>query len=198
MLENKNIILGFLKMGIEIKNQKEFEKIIDKKKYEVFFLSCRFHLYWKFNFICHNHIVINKLGKLDRWEVHYSKNMENEINDKKYLLKTMKKFNHIYKNFVSPVISFLKYPTSISSERFLVKLVKKFDDEKLCKKIIKFVENTPKNYPYRNKYISYPGPNSNTYIQYIIDELNLDVKLSVNSFGKNYKYIEKIKKLVKK
>jgi uncharacterized protein (DUF1919 family) len=63
-----------------------------------------------------------------------------------------------------------------------------FFDGKLIKKIecedefIEELENVIHNYPYKNKYIHYPGPKSNTFVQYIINKCNLDIKLPRNAF----------------
>ena len=50
------------------------------------------------------------------------------------------------------------------------------------------VETAIKNYPYANTYLSYPGPNSNTFLAHIgrsVPELKLD--LPANSIGKDYR-----------
>ena len=51
--------------------------------------------------------------------------------------------------------------------------------------IIETIESSPKTYPFKNKYRYWPGPNSNTYAQWVIgDKLRLDVR----AVGKRYPY----------
>jgi len=46
--------------------------------------------------------------------------------------------------------------------------------------------------PFRNEYKIYPGPNSNTFIQWVLNHFpNSGLKLPRNAFGKNYRGIKK-------
>src|SRR3989338_7205702 len=56
-----------------------------------------------------------------------------------------------------------------------------------AQKIIEFIENSEKIYLYCFKY-SFFGPNSNTYIQWVLDKFpEFNVKLSWNFIGKGFK-----------
>ncbi len=48
------------------------------------------------------------------------------------------------------------------------------------------IENSPKNYPYKDCYRYFPGPNSNTYVQWILNQVNSDYRLSIKGIGKYY------------
>lgn len=50
------------------------------------------------------------------------------------------------------------------------------------------IHNSVNKYPYLNKYHAIPGPNSNTFTQWIINNFLNDknIKLPLNSFGKNF------------
>ena len=57
----------------------------------------------------------------------------------------------------------------------------------LAYSMVEFIENNSRNYPYRDVYHFYPGPNSNTYIQWILDAFpEANIKLPWNCFGKKY------------
>tara|TARA_B100001123_G_C14962933_1_gene888419 strand:- start:129 stop:593 length:465 start_codon:yes stop_codon:yes gene_type:complete len=47
--------------------------------------------------------------------------------------------------------------------------------------------NCVTNYPYRHTYHYWPGPNSNTFTKYILDQLQLDHKFPVTAVGWRYK-----------
>jgi len=54
-------------------------------------------------------------------------------------------------------------------------------------KMIEFIESSPRTYPYCDTYLL-PGPNSNTYIQWILDRFpEFKAKLPWNGFGKGKK-----------
>lgn len=55
----------------------------------------------------------------------------------------------------------------------------------------KIIQQSPLKYPYNHIYRYYPGPNSNTYIQWIFDQSKIDYSLGKRGLGKNYlKYID--------
>ena len=55
-----------------------------------------------------------------------------------------------------------------------------------AKKLAKIIRQTPTNYPYNYCYRYYPGPNSNTYVQWIFNQAGIDYQLSLRGWGKNY------------
>ncbi|MFA6325446.1 MAG: DUF3750 domain-containing protein, partial [Candidatus Paceibacterota bacterium] len=64
---------------------------------------------------------------------------------------------------------------------------KEGDDNSVAKKIIEFVENSENNYPYCSRY-SFWGPNSNTFIQWVLNKFpEFKIKLSWKYIGKEFK-----------
>lgn len=77
------------------------------------------------------------------------------------------------------IISFIKW-------YWKGKIYKKIEGP-LAEKMISFVKKSTKNYPYLKRY-NFIGPNSNTYIQWILDNFpEAKTNLPWNAFGKNYK-----------
>ena len=65
------------------------------------------------------------------------------------------------------------------------------DKKSIAARMIYFLENKAKNYPFRNRYKKYPGPNSNTFIQWMLNKFdNCGFKLPRNALGKNWKGIK--------
>lgn len=52
--------------------------------------------------------------------------------------------------------------------------------------LAKIIRSTPQKYPYNYIYRYYPGPNSNTYIQWIFDRAEINYSLSWRGWGKYY------------
>lgn len=48
------------------------------------------------------------------------------------------------------------------------------------------IQQSPLIYPYNNIYRYYPGPNSNTYIQWVLDKAEINYTLSFKGLGKFY------------
>ena len=156
-------------MDREIQN---FENLIKPDKYQVFLLSCP--AYFPFVFARHPWFVFNKKGIITRYEIRHYKN----ISTKNYLhINTQPPFEGIQ-------ISFL-----ISKKFKKIKLLSflEGDDDTVVSKIIEFLENSEKTYPFCNKY-SYFGPNSNTYVQNVLDKFTeFGIKLAWRHIGKGYK-----------
>jgi len=59
---------------------------------------------------------------------------------------------------------------------------------KKAEQIIESVEAIIENYPFLDEYVEYPGPNSNTFTQYVISEFNIEqlCTLSTTAIGKYY------------
>lgn len=52
--------------------------------------------------------------------------------------------------------------------------------------VVDFIEAESPNYPCRNEYLFLPGPNSNTYGQWILDGTGWDVTLPFTAGGKDF------------
>lgn len=56
-----------------------------------------------------------------------------------------------------------------------------------AEKIIPHIEQGAKEYPFKNKYVTWPGPNSNTFIAYLAREVpELHFPLPSNALGKDF------------
>jgi len=160
------------------KNLTNFEDLIKKDKYQVFVCACP--AYFPFNLAKHPWFVLNKKGLISRWEVRHYKNEMNK--NSKYLY-----FN------VQPPFQGINLSFFIKKYFWKTELLGLIEGEEnsITQKIIEFIESSKENYPYCNQY-SFFGPNSNTYIQWVLDNFpEFPVKLSWRFFGKNFK-IKKI------
>lgn len=162
-------------------DEKDFNKIINKNKFQVLFMATP--LPFPLNFINHTFIITNKKGVIHRWDVWARKHIIKEHNWG-YLYEDL--FKHPWDgNKKNPFSNLLNFKT----KRFNVKLFKKIegDQNSLASKMINIIYDSKTNYAYVNKYILYPGPNSNTYVQWIINQLpNVKIKLPKNALGKNF------------
>jgi len=60
------------------------------------------------------------------------------------------------------------------------------DDQSIAYQLIRYIKDSPKNYPHKGKY-SLLGPNSNTYVQWVINAFpDSGLKLPYNSLGKGF------------
>ena len=134
-------------MKVKIKNEKEFKKLINKNKFQVFLFTT--HLFIPLNFAVHSWIVTNNKGKIKRWEIWQNKNL------------TKSSWGYGYLNLMKPSMGMNKYANKIypRNKSKIIGLV----EGKLAKQIINFLEKNFKIYPLRNNYKYYPGPNSNTF-----------------------------------
>jgi len=61
------------------------------------------------------------------------------------------------------------------------------DAEGIASSLHAILENSTKLYPYQHEYRLWPGPNSNTYIQWVLDQVPaVQWKLPWRAFGKSY------------
>ena len=142
--------------------------------YQVYFFTCPAHI--PFHFAIHSWIVTVKNNEIHRWEIIHRK-----YNNKEH-------FGYVYKNFyTNPTQGIKKY--SLSSEYWNATLLGSIsgDEKSLAKQVVDFIEEMTLFYPYQENYSLYPGPNSNTYVAWIIKKFpELKIKLPWNAFGKNY------------
>lgn len=57
---------------------------------------------------------------------------------------------------------------------------------KLAHQLAEIIVNTPEIYPYNYRYHYFPGPNSNTYVQWVLNKANLNYSLSWRGIGRHY------------
>jgi len=154
----------------------DFEKLIKKDKYQVFLFACPANL--PFFFATHPWFVVNKKGELSRWEIFWRPE------------KWDKRWGHLHKDFYPrPEQGIEVFPFSRKYFWGNGKLLGcvEGDEASIARRMADFIEQSPKQYPYCGRY-AYTGPNSNTYVQWIISHFpESGFKLPWNSFGKNFK-----------
>jgi len=157
-----------------ITTKKEFDKLIKRDKFQVFLFMSK--LYIPFNFAVHLWIVTSAKGKIDRWEVWQKKNSN----------KTS--WGYLHKNLVEPSIGIEKYlHKNLPRNNSKIVGYQEGNENSLAQRIIKFLNKNAKNYPFKDKYKLYPGPNSNTFPKWIMKNFpGTKWKLPWNAFGKNY------------
>ena len=108
---------------------------------------------------CHRH-------RCDRWEV-WQKAHQNESC-----------WGHLHKNLLAPYQGVGNGPSRLVQQRI---------DEDAWS-IAEKVESSPQTYPFINKYRYWPGPNSNTFAQWIVKG---KIELGIRAIGKNYPVLVK-------
>ena len=146
----------------------KFEELIIKDEYQFFVFCCP--TYFPFNYFRHPWFVLNKKGEIYRWEVRHDLN---KLNSSHLYINNQTPFEGIEKTF------FLKIYWKAS-------LLGNINGD-IAEKAIEMIEGSEINFPYCKKY-SYFGPNSNTYVQWVLDKLpEFKIKLSWRFIGKNFK-----------
>lgn len=158
--------------------QEDFEKLIKPDRHQVFLLSCPPSM--PLSFARHPWFVINKKGVVSRWEVIASPGMYQLKSDSGHLctdvlppwrglriLRSVREWGYIWPSVLHGVVE--------------------GEEGSLAERMAEFIENSPQNYPYCGHY-SYIGPNSNTYVQWVLDAFpESGLKLPWNAFGKGFK-----------
>ncbi len=102
-----------------------------------------------------------QLQKCDRWEVWQHAHQNEPC------------WGHLHKNLLSPYQGIGNGPSQ---------LIQQWMDEEALS-ITQRVESSPRTYPFINNYRYWPGPNSNTFAQWIVRE---KVRLGSRAIGKNF------------
>ena len=55
-----------------------------------------------------------------------------------------------------------------------------------ARQLAEILENSPETYPHKYLYRYFPGPNSNTYAQWILNQVKSDYRLSIKGIGKHF------------
>lgn len=157
------------------KSKNDFEKLIDKDKYQVFLLSSPCSI--PISFARHTWFVVNKKGSISRWEVVHTLFASGEKN-----------WGHLKLNLQDPFLGvwiFFFFKKLGNFKTSLLGLVEGDEDSEV-RQMIDLIESSPENYPFREKY-NYLGPNSNTYTMWVLKHFkNFNLKLPWNAFGKDY------------
>ena len=155
--------------------KEEFEKLIDKDKYQVFVFTSPCSL--PVNFIRHPWLVVNKKGIVSRWEVGHILG-----------LPAQKSWGYLYKDFLPPWkgIRLFRYSSHFSNKSRLLSLIEG-DKNSEAKRMAELIESSPNIYPYCYKY-RLIGPNSNSYVSWMLKQFpELKIELPWNCLGKTVK-----------
>ena len=112
----------------------------------------------------HYWFVIDKGGKKDRWEVWQEKTVGQPS------------WKHLHKNLMN-------YKSGVGGGDSWIEY-QWFGSE--ADRLINQIEKSPTEYMNQNHYRYWPGPNSNSYVQWVLNELNLDLALGPSAIGKDY------------
>lgn len=153
--------------------QKDYSDLINKNKYQVFLFKSK--AFFPFSFAIHPWFVLVKKGEISRWEFCHMKNFNNAIH-----------WGHIYKNWKPTFQGIGFFPYGLGKIYNKSNLIGKIEGDE-ARKMIDFIENSSNTYKYCNEYHLW-GPNSNTYIQWILNNFpESGLELPDNAYGKNYK-----------
>lgn len=150
----------------------DLEKLIDKEKFQVF--VCMSSAALPFITFRHPWFVINEKGKISRYEIKRSRNVDKNMG---YLhINAQKPFEGM------PFFFGINY---FFQDTVLLKTIEGLEDSS-AKKMIDFIKSSSKNYPLIRRY-SLIGPNCGTYVEWILKHFSdLHIKLPWNAIGKNY------------
>lgn len=157
-------------------NFHKFEDLIKEDKYSVFIFACP--AYIPLSFGRHPWFVLNKKGLLSRWEIEHYENKKNG--------------GHLYLNNRPPFqgVNIFLYIKEYFWKAELIGYIEG-DENSTAHKLIQFIENSGSTYPYCSEY-SVTGPNSNTYVQWVLNKFpEFKVELPWNFIGKDFKINEK-------
>jgi hypothetical protein len=112
----------------------------------------------------HYWFVIFRENQQDRWEIWQKPTL------------TSTSWGHLHQNLMSYQNGVGNGPSWVEQE---------WQDQEALR-LAEVIENSPHNYQYNYSYFYWPGPNSNTYIQWVLNQAKIDYLLSNKAIGKNY------------
>jgi hypothetical protein len=156
-------------------NKKLFYKEYDSNKNQVLFFSTK--VPFPFSFSSHTFMITNKKGIIHRWEVWGFKHMVKEHTSNLYRDLFIHPWDGIMTNFFFKVRSNKR---NHSKNIFLGKI-----ENDIAKDMIKVIYNSEKMYKFSKFYFLFPGPNCNSYTQWILNQFpKVNIKLPNNAIGK--------------
>ena len=114
--------------------------------------------YW---LLVHQNIEGSNQQLCDRWEVWQYSDQNNSC------------WGHLHKNLLAPYQGVGNGPS---------RLIQNWKGDEATF-IIQKIESSPSNYPYIKKYRYWPGPNSNTFAQWIVSD---QIRLDNRAIGRNF------------
>ena len=112
----------------------------------------------------HCWFVVNDSGKLERWEVWQKPNVGGSS------------YGHVHRDLMRPDSNVGGSPT---------RLVHCWTGAQ-AEQIVVSLRNSCTEYPFRDNYCAVPGPNSNTYVAWILRQAGVKHQLSRKAIGKNF------------
>jgi hypothetical protein len=137
-------------------------------------LASKPHFPWEF--ALHAWLVLNKKGTISRWEIRH------------FMNKSDKSLGHLFVDHQPPFqgIGLFQFSKKNFREVQLVGSAEG-DEHSLAYRVIEFVEKSKDTYPFIRRYFI-TGPNSNTYIKWILKAFpELGIKLSSRFIGSEVK-----------
>lgn len=150
----------------------EPENLLKEDKYQVFLFACPTVM--PFSFAVHPWFVVNNKGVVSRWGVSQT------------LRRRKESWGYLNLNMLPPFQGVWVWPLGKNFWKAKLLGVVEGDEDSLAQKMAEFIECSGETYPYSKTY-SLTGPNSNTYVQWVIDQFpQSNLSLPWNSFGKNF------------
>jgi len=155
----------------KIANNMEFYEFVKNSKSRLFIVSSPLPI--PFNFATHLWLIlVDKNGKISRWDG-WSKSSQNQTSH-----------GLVHKNLMEAVIGMNRYFFKVEprwNSTLLYELNCEISEEEFFEKLI--------NYPFIDRYRVFPGPNSNTFVAWVVKEiLEKNINLSIRAVGRKYKW----------
>lgn len=155
-------------------NEQDFNRLLKNDKYQVFLFACPATL--PYAFARHPWFVVNQKGNISRWEIFWRPQYG-------HLLR----WGHLHKDFFPPLQGIEMF--FLSQKHFwgsgTLRGYVEGDEGSLAARMAACIECSGETYPYCRTY-SLLGPNSNTYVQWVLDQFpESGLHLPWNAFGKH-------------
>jgi len=109
-------------------------------------------------------VTFEDSGACERWEVWQTRNAGGQS------------FGHLHCNFKKP-------DDGVGGGPFRVVTQWQTDD---ALRILDALRSAEKAYPYRERYLPWPGPNSNTFVDWVLRRAGIEFRLSWKAIGKDF------------
>ena len=154
-------------------DEDKFKLLLKADLYQVFLFSCPATL--PYSFASHPWFVVNKKGTVSRWEIFW-----------RPWFGHIFRWGYLHKDFYTPTQGVEMF--FLSEKHFwgpgTLRGYVEGGEGSMAQRMAAFIENSGETYPHCQTY-SLLGPNSNTYIQWVLDHFpESKLGLPWNSFGK--------------
>lgn len=153
----------------------QFEQLVRKDRYQVFLFTSpsTFPLF----FARHPWLVVNRRGEISRWEIFWG------------AAQKQPHWHHLHRDFhpaAAGISVFFKGKRWFYRSRLEGML--EGDEHSTAARMADFIMRSPTLYPHCTNYSLYPGPNSNTYVSWVLSHFpESGLSLRWNSLGRTYK-----------